>query len=120
MFTLNRFIIFIFIFIFNFILTNSNNDFVINLDSKENSYIKLSRFWTNSGFSPSAPLPFNRSQIIQELQVNDVYRNMDYVAALPNFAIKYIRIHWLLSLMQFKYIIAKQMINNYYNFSNIN
>lgn len=74
----------------------------IDLNSAESNYKLLPRFWTNSGFSPSAPLPFNRTQIIVELQSNDVYQNLEFVAALPNTGIKYIRIHWLLSLVEFK------------------
>lgn len=66
------------------------------------SYAELPRFWTNSGFSPSAPLPFNRTSVVQELLNDDVYRNLEVVAALPNAGIKYMRIHWLLSLVDFK------------------
>lgn len=74
----------------------------IDLNPNASNYRELPRFWTNSGFSPSAPLPFNRTSVANELQSNDVYRNIDYVSAMPNMAIKHIRIHWVLSLVEFK------------------
>lgn len=74
----------------------------IDLSRNASEYAALPRFWTNSGFSPAAPLPFNRSQIVTELNSNDVHRNMDYVSAMPNSAVRHMRIHWLLSLVEFR------------------
>lgn len=73
-----------------------------NFVLKTPSYAVLPRFWTGSGFSPSAPLPFNRTSIVQQLSSEHVKRNLDFVAALPNAGIKHMRIHWLLSLIDFK------------------
>lgn len=74
----------------------------IGLTRNTSDYTKLPRFWTNSGFSPAAPLPFNRTDIVAELNSKDVYSNLDYVSAMPNSAVKYMRIHWLLSLVEFR------------------
>lgn len=73
-----------------------------HLDFHAQSYANLPRFWTGSGFSPSAPLPFNRTSVVQQLSNDHVYRNLELVATLPNSGIKYMRIHWLLSLVDFK------------------
>lgn len=75
---------------------------VLNISSNDQSYTRLRRFWTGSGLSPSAPLPINRTAIIQQLLNDDMYKNMEYVSALPNSGIEHIRIHWLLSLINFK------------------
>lgn len=74
----------------------------INFNSNNVVYKELPRFWTNSGFSPSAPLPFNRSGVVIELQSPPVHQNLEFIAALPNSGIKYIRIHWLLTLVEFE------------------
>lgn len=66
------------------------------------TYRPLPRFWTNAGFSPSAPLPLNNSQITAELLDRPVRTSLDLIAALPNKGVKHIRIHWLLSLIQYK------------------
>lgn len=81
---------------------NKSTELRIVFDKTKDVYKPLPRFWTNSGFSPSAPLPINRSFIVGELKSKSVYRNVEFIAALPNFGIKYIRIHWLLSLVEFK------------------
>lgn len=73
-----------------------------NSTSNDASYAILPRFWTGSGFSPNAPLPFNRTSIVQQLTNDHVSRNLEFVAALPNSGIKYMRIHWLLSLVDFR------------------
>lgn len=73
-----------------------------NSTSNTASYAILPRFWTGSGFSPNAPLPFNRTSIVQQLTNDHVSRNLEFVAALPNSGIKYMRIHWLLSLVDFR------------------
>lgn len=78
------------------------NSMSINLNRNVSNYMELPRFWTNSGFSPSAPLPFNRLHVVDQLKADDVYRNLDLISALPNRAVKYIRMHWLLSLVEFK------------------
>lgn len=88
-----------------FIGSSRSLNLFINFDSNNNNnvYKMLPRFWTNSGFSPSAPLPFNRSNVANELQSAAIYQNLEFVAALPNSGIKYIRIHWLLTLVEFRY-----------------
>lgn len=63
---------------------------------------RLPRFWTNVGFSPTAQLPLNNSQIASFLLSDDVRINIELISALPNGAIETIRIHWLLSLIDFK------------------
>lgn len=85
-----------------FVDSSQSLNLFIDFDSNNDVYKVLPRFWTNSGFSPSAPLPFNRSSIANELQSPAVYQNLEYVAALPNSGIKHIRIHWLLTLVEFK------------------
>lgn len=74
----------------------------INFDSNNDVYKVLPRFWTNSGFSPSASLPFNRSGVANQLHSPAVYQNLEFVAALPNAGIQHIRIHWLLTLVEFR------------------
>lgn len=93
----------IFVFIgFSIIVSVHCNKMFIDLGRNASSYEELPRFWTNSGFSPSAPLPFNRLYVADQLKTDDVYRNLDYISELPNRAVKYIRMHWLLSLVEFK------------------
>lgn len=87
---------------FTLIVSVHCNSMFINLNRNASNYEELPRFWTNSGFSPSAPLPFNRLYVVDQFQTDDVYRNIDYISALPNRAVKYIRMHWLLSLVEFK------------------
>lgn len=65
-------------------------------------YYKLPRFWTGSGLAPFAPLPFNRTDVTEQLLSDRMSLNMEYVSALPNYGIQHIRIHWLLSLVKFK------------------
>lgn len=79
---------------------------ILNLKIEDhNNFVYLPRFWKGSGLSPTAPLPFNRTDIAHQLLTDDMFFNMEYVASLPNSGIKYIRIHWLLSLVAFKYIV---------------
>lgn len=81
---------------------NGNRTFIVNFEEFTNEYVYIPRFWTNSGLSPSAPLPFNRTNVAHQLLDHSMLFNMAYIGALPNFGIKYIRIHWLLSLISFK------------------
>lgn len=83
---------------FHYCFVNS----VFDIQFNQQTYKTLPRFWTGSGLSPSAPLPFNRSYVVQQLLSNDMFLNMEYIAALPNSGIQYIRIHWLLTLIKFK------------------
>lgn len=82
--------------------SSRSSNLFINFDSNNDVYKVLPRFWANSGFSPSAPLPFNRSDVSNELQSPAIYQNLEFIAALPNSGIKHIRIHWLLSLIEFR------------------
>lgn len=68
-------------------------------------FVHLPRFWTNIGFSPVAPLPLNNSQIAAELLSNNVKRNIEIIASLPNGAVDTIRTHWMLSLIRYIFII---------------
>lgn len=87
------------------IINHCSGNSTLNLTIDEYSnFIYLPRFWTGSGLSPSAPLPFNRTYVARQLLTDDMFINMEYVASLPNSSIKYIRIHWLLSLIVFKYV----------------
>lgn len=86
-------------------ITKATNDFIIRFDPVENVYKQLPRFWKNCGFSPPAPLPINNAQVTSELLSKDVYLNIEYLAALPNFGIQYVRIHWLLSMLKVKYVV---------------
>lgn len=79
-----------------------NGNITLNFEIEENKYVYLPRFWCGSGLSPFSPLPFNRENVAHELLTDDMHFNMEYVASLPNSGIKYIRIHWLLSLVAFK------------------
>lgn len=85
-------------------LCNGNSTITLKMED-HNNYVHLPRFWRGTGLSPFAPLPFNRTYVAQQLlnTSDDMYINMEYVASLPNSGIKYIRIHWLLSLVVFKY-----------------
>lgn len=74
----------------------------INIHNRANEYRPLPRFWANVGFSPPAPLPLNNIQISDDLLGDDVSINTELIAALPNHGIQHIRIHWLLSLIQFE------------------
>lgn len=85
-----------------FIGSSQSLNLFINFDSNNDVYKVLPRFWTNSGFSPSASLPFNRSGVANQLQSPAVYQNLEFVAALPNSGIQHIRIHWLLTLVEFR------------------
>lgn len=82
-----------------FCIGNSTLNFNIE---DPNNLEDLPRFWKGSGLSPAAPLPFNQTDIAHQLLTKDMFLNMEYVASLPNSGIKYIRIHWLLSLVVFK------------------
>lgn len=79
-----------------------NANLILDLNTNVNSYNVLPRFWTNSGLSPFAPLPFNQTDVAQQILTENMNRNMEIIAALPNSAVKHIRIHWLLSLIDFK------------------
>lgn len=78
-----------------------NANLILDLYANVSSYNVLPRFWTNSGLSPFAPLPFNRTDVAQQL-LTEYGNNMEIISALPNSAVKHIRIHWLLSLIDFK------------------
>lgn len=82
------------------LLSMSINSLKIHFREREN-YKELTRFWTNVGFSPPAPLPLNNSQISEVLLSKDVQLNNEIVSSLPNNGVDHIRIHWLLSLIQF-------------------
>lgn len=95
----------VFILVFGACIGSSHSlNLFINFNSSNVVYKELPRFWTNSGFAPSAPLPFKRSGVANELQSSPVYQNLEFIAALPNSAIKYIRIHWLLTLVEFRWV----------------
>lgn len=72
----------------------------LTVNKQQTVYRPLPRFWTNTGFSPPAPLPLNNTQIIDELLDDDVHMSLDLIASLPNHAISHIRIHWLLSMIK--------------------
>lgn len=91
----NKSIIFLFIY-------NCSAISILNIQFNQQTYKTLPRFWTGSGLSPSAPLPFNRSDVVQQLLSDHMFLNMEYIAALPNSGIQFIRIHWLLTLVKFK------------------
>ncbi|XP_055313832.1 alpha-L-iduronidase [Sitodiplosis mosellana] len=85
-----------------FLVNGYNANFILDLHANVQPYNVLPRFWTQTGLSPSAPFPFNRTDVAQQLLSENMYRNMELISALPNGAIKHIRIHWLLSLIDFK------------------
>lgn len=61
---------------------------------------KLPRFWTNTGFCP--PAPTNDSTTLAEFFLSEkTQQNMEYISALPNNGLKFIRIHWLINLIKF-------------------
>ncbi|KAJ6649587.1 Alpha-L-iduronidase [Pseudolycoriella hygida] len=61
---------------------------------------KLPRFWTNTGFCP--PAPTNDSSTLAKFFLGEQsLRNLDYISALPNSGLKYVRIHWLVNLITF-------------------
>ena len=74
--------------------------------ASDEHYIKLPRFWTNVGFAPPAPLPLNNSAVADELLSQDVRLNLEIIAGLPNAGIETIRIHWLLSLVRFRWVVS--------------
>lgn len=86
------------IFVLICLVHNYEANLILNLHANT----VLPRFWTNTGLSPMAPLPFNRTYVNQQLLSENMKRNMEIVSALPNIAVKHIRIHWLLSLVNFK------------------
>ncbi|XP_055626302.1 alpha-L-iduronidase isoform X2 [Toxorhynchites rutilus septentrionalis] len=57
----------------------------------------LPRFWTSTGLCPPAP----REKAAEFLLSNDSLLNLEIIASLPNQGLKYVRIHWLLELLQF-------------------
>lgn len=60
----------------------------------------LPRFWTNTGFCP--PAPTNDSTTLAEFFLSEKsLRNLDYISALPNNGLKFVRIHWLINLIKF-------------------
>lgn len=61
---------------------------------------KLPRFWTNTGFCP--PAPTNDSTTLAEFFLSKKsLQNLDYISALPNNGLKFVRIHWLMNLIKF-------------------
>lgn len=85
-----------------FFLSLIKNGDMLSINFHNNEYTVLPKFWKNSGFSPAAPLPINNLYITQQLLSNDVYMNMELIAALPNHGVQNLRVHWLLSLIKFK------------------
>lgn len=57
----------------------------------------LPRFWKSTGLCPPAP----REKAAEFLLSNDSLLNLEIIASLPNQGLKYVRIHWLLELLQF-------------------
>lgn len=78
----------------------------LNVTMQMNTMKKMPKFWTNSGFCP--PAPIEDDSITSYLLSNDVFMNMEILAALPNNAITNIRVHWILHLLR----IGKRYNNN--------
>lgn len=75
----------------------------INFEIDFKNVKKLHRFWTNTGFCP--PPPTNDSTILAGFFLSEKsLQNMEYISALPNNGLKYVRIHWLLNLIKFMWV----------------
>lgn len=71
-------------------------DFEIDFENVK----KIHRFWTNTGLCP--PAPTNDSSTLADFFLSEKFlRNLEYISALPNNGLKYVRIHWLINLIQF-------------------
>ncbi|XP_053957949.1 alpha-L-iduronidase [Anastrepha ludens] len=68
-------------------------------NTSDESYQKLPRFWTNTGFCPSGEI--KRDNLKAVLLSDEVQMNLMHIAALPTGAVSHIRIHWLLKLVKF-------------------
>lgn len=56
---------------------------------------KLSRFWTNTGFSPIG----QKFELKDILLSSDTLTNLEIISSLPNKALETVRIHWVLDLI---------------------
>lgn len=62
------------------------------------NYKNLPRFWTNTGFCPTAPINQSESFFLS----NDVKLNLEIISSLPNHGLSHIRVHWILELIRFE------------------
>lgn len=61
-------------------------------------YRKLPRFWTNTGFCPTATINQSESYLLS----NDVKLNLEIISSLPNHGLSHVRVHWILELIRFE------------------
>lgn len=60
------------------------------------NFKKLPRFWTNTGFCPTAPINQSESYFLS----NDVKLNLEIISSLPNHGLSHVRVHWILELIR--------------------
>ncbi|XP_058832081.1 alpha-L-iduronidase-like [Topomyia yanbarensis] len=73
----------------------------------------LPRFWTSTGLCPPAP----REKAADFLLSDDSLLNFEIIGGLPNAGLKYVRIHWLLEMIQFSHYDENKLL--FYNFSRL-
>lgn len=76
------------------ILSTHALSFRINLTGHKD--FELNRFWTSTGFCPT----FQDSRVI--LGSDDVIQNLIHISSLPRNGLQYVRIHWILDLIDQK------------------
>lgn len=80
----------------NFLI--ESNSFTITLGREQSGREKLSkslpRFWTSTGFCPIG------NNVTEILNSYDTKTNIQLIGTIPNHGLKYIRIHWLLDLVE--------------------
>ncbi|EAT44203.1 AAEL004402-PA [Aedes aegypti] len=73
----------------------------------------LPRFWTSTGLCPPAP----REKTSEFLLSEDSLLNLEIIGSLPNQGLKYVRIHWLLDMINFSHYDQRKAIS--YDFSRL-
>ncbi|XP_055530164.1 alpha-L-iduronidase [Wyeomyia smithii] len=73
----------------------------------------LPRFWTSTGLCPPAP----RESTADFLLSDDSLLNLEIIGSLPNEGLKYVRIHWLLEMIQFSHYDDNKLL--FYDFTKL-
>ncbi|XP_058461976.1 alpha-L-iduronidase [Malaya genurostris] len=90
-----------------------NHHVSINFEQVFRDGRPLSRFWTSTGLCPPAP----REKAAEFLLAEDSLLNFEIIGSLPNLGLNYIRIHWLLEMIEFSYCDINK--NLFYDFSQL-
>lgn len=82
-----------YIFMLTWAMVLSSNTLKLRIGSEKPSEI-LPRFWTSTGFCPIG------TNMTEYFSLKDLKTNLELIGAIPNAGLKFIRIHWLLDLLE--------------------